>query len=68
VNKLLILSNTSEEYAQELKGRALPELEIHNSNSAINSDSIIREANIILKDHTLASGVLERAEKLKWVQ
>jgi phosphoglycerate dehydrogenase-like enzyme len=68
MNKLLILSNNAKEYAQRLGKRALPDLEISIYDGPDCSESLIREANIILGQPALVSEVLERAEQLEWVQ
>lgn len=68
MNKLLIISNNAEQYAIELGKRDLPELEISICDGTACSESLIREANIILGQPALVAGVLERAENLEWVQ
>jgi phosphoglycerate dehydrogenase-like enzyme len=68
MNKLLILSNSAEEYARELGKRALPDLEIFIYDGTDSSESLIRAANIILGQPALVSEILERAEQLEWVQ
>jgi phosphoglycerate dehydrogenase-like enzyme len=68
MNKLLIISKTAGEYAQELGKRDLPELEISICYGSNACESLIREANIILGQPALISGILHRAEQLEWVQ
>ena len=68
MNKLLILARKAKKFAMELQSRALPDLEIIASDDPHCSGDHIRSANIILGQPDLVAGVLNQAERLKWVQ
>ena len=68
MNKLLILSENAEEYAQLLRSRELPELEIAVASAPDQAALSVDEAQIILGKPGWVAPLLESARQLQWVQ
>lgn len=68
MNHLLILAPNADEYAKELAERALPDLDVSTSDGSGGTDSVVRDANIILGRPDLVADILEQAKRLEWVQ
>ena len=68
MNRLLILSNKSQEYAKELKSHTLEGLEIHVANDVDIDPALLADIDIILGRPSLAVRILDQTEKLRWIQ
>jgi len=68
MNRLLILSDKSQEYAEELRSRKLEELEIHLATNANIDPVLLAEVDIILGRPDLTVKILDHAKKVRWIQ
>ncbi|MDM3870459.1 D-2-hydroxyacid dehydrogenase [Porticoccus sp. W117] len=68
MNQLLILSNDADEYAEKLRCRNLPDLEIFTASHSDQAQQFASHANIILGTPALIAPLLHRAPNLQWVQ
>ena len=68
MNKLLILSPDSDEYALLIQQRELPELSLLSCNTIDQGISRVSECNIILGQPAWVKSILRPAGRLKWVQ
>ena len=68
MNRLLILSDKSLEYAKELRSRNLEGLEIHIAKNANIDPALLAEMDIILGRPDLTAKILDQTKKLRWIQ
>ena len=68
MNRLLIVAQNADLYAEALVGRTPHDLTITTSDGSDLDDATIRQANIILGAPSLVAGILAPADNLEWVQ
>ncbi|UTW44513.1 D-2-hydroxyacid dehydrogenase [bacterium SCSIO 12696] len=68
MNKLLIVSKDAEEYANHLRYRNLPALQMSMAQNTEQAQELITDANIVLGTPALVAPLLHKADKLQWVQ
>ena len=68
MNRLLILSDKSQEYAEELSSRKLEGIEIHLANDTPIDPALLAEIDIILGRPDMTVEILDHTEKVRWIQ
>lgn len=68
MNRLLILSDKSQEYAEELRSHELEELDIYLANDVDIDPALLAEIDIILGRPDLTVKILDHTKKLRWIQ
>lgn len=67
-HNLLVITPEADEYVDLLLARSLPQLEITGCNTAGAAEQLIERADILLGPPAMLAPLLDRAERLQWVQ